>query len=91
MGAREDVEEAIVRDVGERFGYGRTMQLCEHLWSRKLAAAGMSGGEHSVGPCVALLVACPHLERDENDHCNWCCGSGRVTQRVLKAQIEAVK
>jgi hypothetical protein len=89
MGAREEQEEEFVREVGRSIGYGRTMQLCEQLWREDLVAIHNlpPGGEHSVGPCVALLVPClcPEKVSGESEHCDWCCGSGRVTERVLKA------
>jgi len=79
----DDEEENAVRQLGELIGYGRTMQLCEQIWSAK---GGINSGvAHSVGPCVAFMVPCPHPELDDNGHCDWCCGSGRVTDRVLKA------
>jgi hypothetical protein len=79
-----DEEENAVRQIGELIGYGRTMQLCEEIWNRK-----QPGGAHSVGPCVASLVPCPHPDngRDENGHCDWCCGSGRITRKVLFAML----
>jgi hypothetical protein len=82
-----DEEENAVRQLGDLIGYGRMMQLAEQLWRKKLKPQGISGGEHTVGPCAALMVKCPHPEngRDENGHCDWCCGSGRVTRKVLAA------
>lgn len=80
-------EEAAVLMVGEAIGYGRTMQLAEQLWRKKLAMSGLEGGEHTTGPCATFMVPCPHppLGRDVNGHCDWCCGSGRITKRVFKA------
>lgn len=76
-----DEEENAVRQIGELIGYGRTMQLCEKLWSEK----DPRGGAITTGPCAAFMVACPHPELDVNGHCDWCCGSGHVTKRVLEA------
>jgi len=76
-------EETLVTELGSRIGYGRVMQLCEIIWNRMVP-----GGALSVGPCMSQLVICPHFEKDINGHCNWCCGSGRVTERVLQAQNE---
>lgn len=80
-------EEHAARLLGDRIGYGRMMQLGETLWREKLGNYGpdLRGGEHSVGPCVALLVPCPHPGVEKAGHCDWCCGSGRVTKRVLAA------
>jgi hypothetical protein len=89
MGAREEQEEELVREIGRSIGYGRTMQLCEQLWRKDLVEIHHlpPGGEFAHGPCVAMLVPCPCPKngRDANDHCDWCCGSHRVTKRVLKA------
>lgn len=84
-------EEEAVRKICEQIGYGRTMQLCEQLWREKLSETGHEGGEHSTGPCVSMLVPCPcpTFGLDANGHCDWCCGSMRVTKRVLQAIDEA--
>lgn len=77
-----DEERNAVRQLGELIGYGRIMQLAEQIWNEK-----QPGAAHSQGPCVTFLVPCPHPEngRDANGHCDWCCGSGRVTKKVLEA------
>lgn len=86
-----DEEETAVRQLGELIGYGRTMQLCEQLWGKSLKRDGWpTGGQHSVGPCVAMLVPCPHTGYDGPVECDWCCGSGRVTKRVLEAMTTAL-
>ena len=89
MGAREEQEEKLVREIGRSIGYGRTMQLCEQLWREDLVEIHhlKPGGEHTTGPCAAMMVPCPCQKngRDANGHCDWCCGAGRVTKRVRKA------
>lgn len=82
-----DEEENAVRQIGDLIGYGRVMQLAEQIWRKKLEPKGFAGGELTVGPCAAMMVPCPHSEFDQNGHCVWCCGSGRVTERVLQAMI----
>ncbi len=77
-------EESAVRELGDRIGYGRLMQLGEKLWREKLKPLGLEGGEHTTGPCATFMVPCPHPERDKNGHCEWCCGAGRVTRRVAE-------
>ncbi|MCW2194978.1 hypothetical protein AB7M45_007751 [Bradyrhizobium elkanii] len=79
-------EEQAVRELGERIGFGRMMQLGERLWRENLGrheVGDLRGGEFSVGPAVASLVPCPHPDQVDDGHCVWCCGSGRVTKRVL--------
>lgn len=73
-------EEDVIRQLGEMIGYGRIMQLAERIWNQK-----SPGGAHSVGPCGAFLVPCPHIKRDIYASCEWCCGSGRVTEKVRQA------
>lgn len=88
-----------VRELGDRIGYGATMQIAEAIWESK-----HPGTAHSVGCCTSFLVPCKHpaarrlrveLESGEVvmragvSTCDWCCGSGRVTQRVRRAQEEA--
>jgi hypothetical protein len=75
-----DQEEADVRALGERIGYGRVMQLCEQIWTSTDVR-----GAISRGPCVGLLVPCGC----SNGCCDWCEGSGRVTKRVRAAQRQA--
>lgn len=84
---RNDEEENAVRTLADEIGYGRTMQLAEQLWRKKLATTGLEGGEHTTGPCATFMVPCPHppTGRDANGHCDWCCGCGRITKRVFKA------
>jgi len=74
--------EMAVRELGDQIGYGRVMQLASQIWDTK-----RPGGAHAVGPCLAGVVPCPHPEsgRDANGHCDWCCGAGWVTKRVLEA------
>jgi hypothetical protein len=75
-------ERVLVEELGQQIGYGRLMQLAERIWDWK-----QPGAAHSVGPCTSMLVPCPHpkSDQDANGHCPWCCGSGRVTRRVLHA------
>lgn len=79
----EETESEIVKQLGEAMGYGRVMQLCEKLWRDKLG--DLKGGEHSTGCCVAFLVACPCQYADD---CDWCCGAGRVTEKVAGAMAK---
>lgn len=76
-------EENAVRQLCDAIGYGRTMQLAEQLWRKKLSLQGLAGCEHTVGPCAALMVPCPHPE-GKGGNCDWCCGSGRVTKKVFE-------
>lgn len=78
----DDAEERSVRQLGDAIGYGRLMQLAEHVWRNKLAAEGMEGGEITSGPCAAFMVRCMHPVKDDHGHCDVCCGSGRVTKYV---------
>lgn len=85
-------EECIAREMGSLIGFGRMMQLGQKLWREQLIAQGLNGGgEFSIGPCVAFMVRCQCVEEerpefDSNGHCEWCCGSHQVTERVRQAQ-----
>lgn len=83
-------EERAVRIFGDEIGYGRLMQLTQKGWRDKAKETGLDRSEFSIGPCAAFIVPCPHPEngKDADGHCDWCCGSGWVTKRVLQA-IEA--
>lgn len=78
-----------VKSIGDDIGYGRLMQLAEEIWDEIRPGTGAA---HSVGCCTYFLVRCPHPEVDEeNIHCDWCCGSGRVTKRVAQELEEKFK
>lgn len=84
-------EETAVRDLGNSIGYGRLMQLAEQIWKAVAIAGGVPGSEHTTGPCAVFMVPCQCRELkkpqlDSNGHCDWCCGAGRVTERVRQAQ-----
>lgn len=93
---RLDAEEEAVRRLGDQIGYGRLMQAAETVWRAKAIAQNTPGSEYVVGCCGAFMVPCPHRDNDaperyfdENGHCDWCCGSGRVTKRVAQAMRES--
>ena len=81
---RRSAEEDLVRRVGDQIGYGRVMQLAEEIWNTKTPGAAFSSG-----PCLAFLVPCPHAGADNAVGCAWCCGAGRVTERVREAMLAA--
>ena len=89
-----DLEDSRVTALGSEIGFGRVMQAAEAAWSRVAKELGVPGSNHTVGPGAALLVKCPHYEEDAKaawftrGHCDWCCGSGRVTSRVEQAMRE---
>jgi len=76
----------VVRDLGNRIGYGHLMHLASAVWGAKLGADGHSGKQFAVGCGVAFMVPCQCQETPPEDHCDWCCGTGRVTIRVAEAQ-----
>lgn len=91
MRPRLDAEERQVELLGDAIGYGRLMQAAETVWRRKAKANGTPGSEHTTGPCAAFMTRCPHHDDGAKEahpewfsagHCDWCCGAGRVTQRV---------
>lgn len=80
---RKNAEESVlVRKIGDAIGYGRLMQLAEEIWSQKAKEQHIDGSEHTVGPCAGNMVPCSHAVKDDNGHCEICCGSGRITKWV---------
>lgn len=75
-------ERVMVANLGDEIGFGRMMQLAQSVWRDRVNG---KGSEFAYGPCVSMTVPCPHPEKDANGHCEWCCGSGWVTKRVLEA------
>lgn len=82
LGTNEIIE---VSRLGKLIGFGRLMQLANAAWRDAAKEAGHAGSEFVCGPCAAMVVPCPHSERDVNGHCTWCCGAGWVTKRVREA------
>lgn len=74
-----------IRDLANEIGFGRIMQLCEKLWREEMMQQSLAGGELTVGPAAKFVVPCP-CGADEK--CEWCCGSGQVTDRVREAMTE---
>lgn len=78
----DDRAGQIVRLAGQAIGFGRIMQLCEQFWRESLEESGTPGTELTTGPCASSMVPCPAIH---DPHCDWCCGTGRVTERVAQA------
>lgn len=76
------VERATIMELGKEIGFGRVMQLAEQCWRELAAERGLSGSEHTTGPCAEMMVPCPCGAPAQ---CDWCCGAGRVTKRVREA------
>ncbi len=83
MTTLEEHEERAV-GLGYILGFGRMMQLSSEAWGKSLAEQGIPGGQLTVGTCASFLVECPGCAeaRERGDHCDWCCGNGRVTKKV---------
>ncbi len=90
-----EAEARPVRDLGNSIGFGRLMQLVEQEWRAFAIMNGTEGSEHTRGPCAAMMVPCGCRDSeprrswysdDDMVHCDWCCGAGRVTERV-KAEM----
>lgn len=81
---------AMVAILCEDIGYGAVMHYAESLWAD---IEGNRKSNHTVGPCAVFMVPCEHQGSDNGAvGCDWCCGSGRVTTRVLEAmRAEATK
>ena len=77
-----DAERAAVRELGDRIGLGRVLQVALELCNETIPNAGFTQGPHADA-----LVPCPQCADglDEGEYCEWCCGGQRVTHRVAKA------
>ena len=69
-----------VERLCKRLGYGFVMHEASRAW-RMNAEVGGTG--MMVGPHRSSVVKCPCPDADP--HCDWCCGAGWVTKRVLEA------
>jgi hypothetical protein len=56
IGFEEPDYGADVRALGERIGYGAMMASAQAAWRALLARDGLEGGEHTHGPCYAVLM-----------------------------------
>lgn len=46
-----------VKALGDRIGYGAMMASAQASWREMLKPHGQEGGEHTRGPCYAVLLA----------------------------------
>lgn len=75
-------EESLVRELGERIGYGRIIQLCERIWGEKLPG-GVSPAAHATAELQrfrereslvqALLQAFDEADDVEDNLHDACC------------------
>lgn len=78
-------EEAEVEYLGDRIGYGRLMQAAATVWLRKDPR-----GACIKGTARALTVPCVCVVSGQSPgNCDWCCGVGLVTERVMRAIKES--
>lgn len=78
-------EEAEVERLGDRIGYGRLMQAASTVWGRKDSQFVCIKGPPRLltVPCVCVLGG------ESPGNCDWCCGVGLVTERVMRAIKES--
>jgi len=88
---RQDAYDADIEALCERIGYGNVMASASRLWAAKCDAKGEPRGNFAVGACEVMTVPCPHPAsgKDVRGHCDWCCGAGWVTKKVLEAINDA--
>jgi hypothetical protein len=71
--------DTLLKAICESIGYGRVMQLAAQLWKDKDGKRSLT-----VGPYATFMVPCDHPIKDNNGHCEVCCGVGQVTEWVSK-------
>ena len=47
-------EDAEIRRLGERIGFGALMDGASRMWAIKLKEIGLEGGEFTCGPCASV-------------------------------------
>lgn len=72
-------ERRKVKALGEQIGFGNMMHLASAIWDEI-----QPGGAFAYGPCTGSTVPCDHQGKPGHK-CDWCCGSGWVTERVAEA------
>jgi hypothetical protein len=93
IGSVRHREREDIRQLCDRIGYGNVMHTASELWAEKARREGFDGSNHLVGTCATFAVTCPHHDddfpgwRDENGHCDWCCGCGWATKKVVDAML----
>lgn len=85
----------------ENASAGDIFFLAHEMWKEDAKGDWVAADNvKSIGPAESSLVICPHLspveeERamflDSNGHCDWCRGSGRVTNRVRRAMRKELR
>lgn len=83
--AEECTESRLVRELGNRIGFGRLMQLAQQEWRR---TTEFPGSEFAYGPCVSGTVVCGCVSYNQAPTCDWCNGSGWLTKKVREVQIQ---
>ena len=76
------IEVGTIRTACTKFGYGNVLHTAAELW----AEADKRGGAHVVGPAQGMTVPCGC---SEPHRCEWCCGTGWLTERCRRAKLEA--
>jgi len=55
---------AAVRELGDQIGYGAMMASAQAAWRARLKVDGLEGGEHTHGPCYAVLMRARKMAED---------------------------
>lgn len=56
-----------VEALGVRIGFGAMMASAQASWRALLAKDGLEGGEHTHGPCYAVLMDCRRKAQEALD------------------------
>lgn len=56
-----------VEALGSRIGFGAMMASAQASWRALLAKDGLEGGEHTHGPCYAVLMDCRRKAQEALD------------------------
>lgn len=87
--AQRDEARRMVRELGQQIGFGSVMHLASEIWGEETEP---KGHQHTVGPCAALTVSCPHPFNDGiATGCDVCEGCGLITKWVADKIAEKPK
>jgi len=86
LGDYTNEERRAVRELGDRIGYGRVMQLASEIWQLKASNEGREGEGLAVGPHIGVTVPCGCTSK-----CDWCGSAGWLTVRASNARDQLIE
>jgi len=79
----QSLADAVVLNVCKSVGYEYVMRLVARVWLTETGKSALT-----IGPAEIDLMDCSGNHID-GARCEWCCGTGGVTERVFEAMTRA--